>query len=60
MESISYTYNSVDTFGVVVTTGIKGTEDFTSSTVNTIGERNIYSFIHRYQTNYYKQLHAWY
>ena len=48
MESISYILNSVDTFGVVVTTGIKGTEDFTSSTVNTIGERNIYLLIHTY------------
>ena len=48
MESISYILNSVDTFGVVVTTVIKGTEDFTSSTVNTIGERNIYLLIHTY------------
>ena len=48
MESISYIMNIVNTFGVVVTTNIKGTEDFTSSTVNTISERNIYPFIHSY------------
>ena len=60
MESISNNIKIYYTFTVVVTTIIKDIEDFTSNTVNTISERNIYLLIHTYYVNYYQQLHAWY